>query len=64
LEHQPREKITLTLSRRGESREIQVTLGEATHEEGRTFPILLAVFAAAKLPQVRGALGKAMHEFR
>jgi len=40
LGHGPGEKITLTLSRRGESREIQVTLGETTDEEGGTIPYL------------------------
>jgi len=40
LEHEPGEKITLTLSRWGESREIQVTLGETTDEEGKTMPYL------------------------
>jgi membrane-associated protease RseP (regulator of RpoE activity) len=39
LEHEPREKITLTLSRGGESREIQVTLGE-TRNEGKAIPYL------------------------
>ncbi len=40
LEHGPGEKITLTLNRWGESREIQVTLGETTDEEGKTIPYL------------------------
>jgi len=40
LEHEPGEKITLTLSRWEESREIQVTLGETTDEEGKTIPYL------------------------
>jgi len=40
LEHEPGEKITLTLSRRGERREVQVTLGKTTDEEGRTIPYL------------------------
>jgi len=40
LEHEPGEKITLTLTRWGESREIQVTLGETTDEEGKTIPYL------------------------
>jgi membrane-associated protease RseP (regulator of RpoE activity) len=40
LEHAPGEKITLTLTRWGESREIQVTLGETTDEEGKTIPYL------------------------
>ena len=40
LEHEPGEKITLTLSRWRESREIQVTLGETTDEEGKTTPYL------------------------
>ncbi len=38
LEHEPGEKITLTLSRWGESREVQVTLGESTDEEGKLSP--------------------------
>lgn len=40
LEHEPGVKITLTLSRWGESREVQVTLGETTDEEGKTIPYL------------------------
>lgn len=40
LEHEPGEKITLTLSRWGESREIELTLGETTDEEGKTIPHL------------------------
>ncbi len=40
LDYEPGEKITLTLTRRGESREIQVTLGETTDEEGNTIPYL------------------------
>jgi len=40
LEHEPGDKITLTVSRWGESREIQVTLGETTDEEGKTIPQL------------------------
>ncbi len=40
LEHEPGEKITLTLSRWGESKEIQVTLGETTDEEGKAIPYL------------------------
>lgn len=40
LGHEPGEKITLTLNRWGESREIQVTLGETTDEEGKTIPYL------------------------
>ncbi|MFQ6001759.1 MAG: S1C family serine protease [Anaerolineae bacterium] len=40
LDHEPGEKITLTLSRGGESREIRVTLGETTDEEGKTIPYL------------------------
>lgn len=40
LEHEPGEKINLTLSRWGESGEIQVTLGETTDEEGKTIPYL------------------------
>lgn len=40
LEHGPGEKITLTLNRGGGSREIQVTLGETTDEEGATIPYL------------------------
>jgi len=40
LDHEPGEKITLTLSRWGESREIQVTLGETKDEEGETIPYL------------------------
>lgn len=40
LEHESGEKITLTLSRGGESREIQVTLGETMDEEGATIPYL------------------------
>lgn len=40
LEHEPGEKITLTLNRWGESKEIQVTLGETTDEEGKTIPYL------------------------
>lgn len=40
LGHEPGEKITLTLNRWGESREIQVTLGKTTDEEGKTIPSL------------------------
>lgn len=40
LEHEPGETITFTLSRWGESKEIQVTLGETTDEEGATIPYL------------------------
>ncbi|HAL62275.1 MAG TPA: hypothetical protein DCP08_07725 [Chloroflexi bacterium] len=40
LEHEPGEKITLTLNRWGESRETQVTLGETTDEEGKNIPYL------------------------
>ncbi len=40
LEHEPGEKITLTLSHWEESKEIQVTLGETTDEEGKTLPYL------------------------
>ncbi len=40
LEHEPGEKTTLILIRWGESIEIQVTLGEATDEEGKTIPYL------------------------
>ena len=40
LEHEPGEKITLTLVRWGESREIKVTLGETTDEEGETIAYL------------------------
>jgi len=40
LGHEPGEKITLTLNRWGESREIQVTLGKTTDEEGKTIPYL------------------------
>ncbi len=40
LEHEPGEEVTLTLSRWGDSREVQVTLGETTDEEGKTIPYL------------------------
>ena len=40
LGHEPGEKITLTLNRWGESREVQVTLGKTTDEEGKTIPSL------------------------
>ena len=40
LGHEPGEKITLTLNRRGESKEVQVTLGKTTDEEGKTVPYL------------------------
>jgi membrane-associated protease RseP (regulator of RpoE activity) len=39
-EHEPGETIALTLNRWGESKEIQVTLGETTDEEGKTIPYL------------------------
>jgi membrane-associated protease RseP (regulator of RpoE activity) len=40
LEHEPGEEITLTLRRWGDSREVQMTLGETTDEEGETIPYL------------------------
>lgn len=40
LEHEPGEKVTLTLNRWGESKEVQVTLGETKDEEGATIPYL------------------------
>lgn len=48
LEHEPGDKITLTLTSRGESREIQVTLGETTDEEGKTIPYLGARYRSIK----------------
>lgn len=40
LDHEPGKNITLTLSHWGESREMQVTLGETTDKEGKTIPYL------------------------
>lgn len=40
LEHEPGEEITLTLRRWGDSREVQMTLGDTTDEKGETIPYL------------------------